>query len=629
MPIYKIQGPDGNTIKIEGPEGATDAQLIEVAKQHYSSNKTKTAPISRPMHAPQEPNNPTNDMSGTEKFLAGAGKAFYDVGRGVGTLVTDAIPGAEKYGFSTRKDVDEAKKIDEPLMKSGSGIAGNLVGNIAAFAPSALIPGANTILGGTALGGLFGAMQPVGEKESRLNNVLTNGIAGLAVPTGIALAKGTKAAVIDPFTTAGRDRIAGSVLNRSTANPAKVAEALRNAKGATPGFNPTVGQSAGDDGVASLERAVRATDPAGFSEVNKSQIGALADALRGVAQTPEAKTAAIAARESAVKPIYDTAKQASVTGDSVFDALLKRPSMSAAKSRAGNIAAERGEQFALSQATPKQSVATGIVDAQGNSVMREIPEQAATYPGQSLHDLKMGLDDAIGSPGLGGMQGAERNAALGTKEQYLNWLEGKIPEYGQAKKTYAEMSQPINQMDIGQELYNRFIPALSDQGGVPFRSTAQAYANALRHGDDVARNVTGMNGVTMKGIMSPEQMTTLNGVASDAAMKAAADTAGRGAGSDSIQKIAMSNIAAQAGVPNWLASVSRVPAGWMKRAGDVLYGNADEQITSRLAEILRNPPEAAQAMQAAGAIPSQIADYLKKGTQGLGMSLIPTFNANQ
>lgn len=37
MPIYKIEGPDGRIHEIEGPAGASDAQLIAVLKQHMAS----------------------------------------------------------------------------------------------------------------------------------------------------------------------------------------------------------------------------------------------------------------------------------------------------------------------------------------------------------------------------------------------------------------------------------------------------------------------------------------------------------------------------------------------------------------------------------------------------------------
>lgn len=262
---------------------------------------------------------------------------------------------------------------------------------------------------------------------------------------------------------------------------------------------------------------------------------------------------------------------------------------------------------------------TGPINpATGQAQTTVIPGQPATFSGKSLHDLKMGLSDAIGSP-VSGLQGAERGAAIDTQNAFLQWLENKVPAYGQARTTFAEKSQPINQMDIGQELYRRFVPALAE-ADVPFKTRADALAQALRNGDDLARNVTGLKSATMEGIMSPEQMATLRGVVSDSQMVKAAENAGRGVGSDTVQKLSMSHLASEAGIPNWAASMMRVPGGWMKRAGDVLYGSSDEAVRARLADILRNPAEAAQAMQAAGASPSKINEVLKKAAQAAALA---------
>ena len=48
-------------------------------------------------------------------------------------------------------DLDEAKALDAPLMRTGAGIAGNITGNAALFAPTAFIPGANTYTGATTI----------------------------------------------------------------------------------------------------------------------------------------------------------------------------------------------------------------------------------------------------------------------------------------------------------------------------------------------------------------------------------------------------------------------------------------------------------------------------------------------
>lgn len=113
---------------------------------------------------------PTEGMSGMRKAAAGYGQAIPNLVRGVGQLV----------GTHSQADVDEARKLDAALLKSGAGMAGNIAGNAALFAPTAFIPGANTYIGAGAIGSAIGAAQPVATGESRAMNV------GLGAGAGVA-----------------------------------------------------------------------------------------------------------------------------------------------------------------------------------------------------------------------------------------------------------------------------------------------------------------------------------------------------------------------------------------------------------------------------------------------------------
>jgi len=551
--------------------------------------------------------------------------------RGARAAITAPLVGInQRLGGANSQATSDAWRDD--MVATGSqpgGMGGQLVGGTATAAPLAMLPGANTVIGGGLYGLLQGASMPTAAGESTTDNMALAAVAGAAIPAGIRLAKTARAVAVDPFTEAGRNRISGNVLNRAAGDDAAaVAQRLATVKGNTPGFNLSASQAAGNDGISAFERTMRAIDPKAFQALNQEQKSALVSALASIAKTPEDRVIAEQLRESAVKPLYDAAKKAVVTGDPVLDSLMQRPSMQAATGRAANIASERGDKFLLSKGSPQQTIPNGLLDASGNPITTTIPATPATYSGKSLHDLKMGLDDAIGTPGMGGVQGAERGAALDTKAEFLKWLESKIPAYGQAKTTYADMSRPINQMDIGRELYNRFVPAIADQGGVPFKTGADAFSKAvLRNGDQLAQTVTGLKNAKLASIMDPEQLALLQGVSKDAGTIAASMQAGKGSGSDTVQKIAMSNIAQEAGIPTWVGNMASVPGGWAKRIGDLLYGNADDQVRQRLAYLMTNPQEAAQAMNSAGATPSRIADLLKKGGQWGAMSLPPAMQA--
>lgn len=641
----------------------------------------------------------------------------------------------------------DPQAIEEQRIIAQEAPIGAIAGNLAAFAPMAMIPGANTVAGGALAGAVTGAMQPTMEGESRLANTAIGGVTGAAIPAAIRAGKTIKAAAIDPFTEAGRTRIAGGLLNRTAGDAKAAAARMASAQGATPGFVPTAGQAADDAGIAALERATRAAAPGAFDAADKAQRQALAGAVRGVAKDDIARKAAVAARESAVSPLYDAAKRAVVEGDATIEELLKRPTIRSGLQQAEQIAGDEGRMFAL---TPSKPGATQWIDEVGNVVpappsvpkpenMRNLineiiesggisrgeladmgidaaartrpglfrrdsgmnaddlamwmeqrgwlnpaqidqankqatggahdlarrwvkdamsgepvfhpsqddlayefskkladwgnqygtlqkqtlPPTPASYSGQALHDLKMGIDKAIteGSPGIGNRIAGSQ---LTAKEAYLNWLESKIPEYGQAKSTFANLSKPINQMDIGQEFEKRLIPSLYRDMDAPQQLNAQAYARALMdQGDDIARSVTGMKGANLSKVMEPDQLQALQGVASDLQRMKVAENAGRGVGSDTVQKTAMSHIAAQAGIPNWMQSIARVPGGWAKRLGDAVYGSSDDQVRLMMAELLQNPQEASKAMEAAGVNPSMLAKLLSQGAQGAGFAAIP------
>jgi hypothetical protein len=179
---------------------------------------------------------PTEGMSGTQKFLAGAGKGMTDVYRGVKQLT-----GINKQ--ATQGEIDESRKLDAPLSATGAGKAGQVVGQIAATAPAALIPGGGSVLGGAAVGAGLGAAQPVATGESRAQNAIGGAIggaggavAGKALSKGIGLlaGKSTQAAT----TEAGKAIESGRVLPPSMAKtmgakPGLITELLESVAGKT------------------------------------------------------------------------------------------------------------------------------------------------------------------------------------------------------------------------------------------------------------------------------------------------------------------------------------------------------------------------------------------------------------
>jgi hypothetical protein len=158
MAKYRITGPDGGTYEVTAPDGASEADVLAYAQQNYQA-KPQLAPLTA---------DPTDGMSGVDKFRAGIGKAFTDVARGAGQLV----------GAVSRDDVAQSRKLDAPLMDTGAGVAGNLAGNVALLAPTAMIPGANTVTGAGVVGATAGLLAPSTSTKETLTNVTLGGLGG-------------------------------------------------------------------------------------------------------------------------------------------------------------------------------------------------------------------------------------------------------------------------------------------------------------------------------------------------------------------------------------------------------------------------------------------------------------------
>lgn len=182
MPIARFQLPDGRIARFEVPAGTTPEQAQTLIGQHIQATGVPSAPAA-PAEDPaaresriaaataqmQEEDrqryDPTIGMSGTEKFLAGAGKAVSDTVRGAGQLVgrvgdavttpqksiTDLVTGgqgkrwSERMGLPQEADIAETRANDAALMDTGAGFAGNIAGNVATLlTPGAALKGAAT-----------------------------------------------------------------------------------------------------------------------------------------------------------------------------------------------------------------------------------------------------------------------------------------------------------------------------------------------------------------------------------------------------------------------------------------------------------------------------------------------------
>ena len=549
---------------------------------------------------------PTEGMSTFQKYAAGMGKAGYDAARGLGQMI----------GAVSRKDIEDARKLDGPLMNTTAGQLGNITGNVAVLAPAALIPGAGTIAGGAAIGGLTGLMQPSTSTGETLTNVGLGGAAGAAVPL-IQRAWTTGRALAEPLYEAGQNAIVGRALNKAAGKDAlavanRLAEAAAPFVGPSkgvqrttmgelvPGSLPTVGQAAGNAGVASLERAATATNPEvtnAISDLIKSQNGARVGLLRDMAGADGERAFTAAARDATAEQLYGAARRIGVDPAKLTPDVLQN--IANFSQRIPDSVLNKARELAKINGTPMTD-ATSV---------------------EGMHWVKMAIDDGISSAKAAGNSTLAR-AYTGLQKDLLTGLDNLSPAYAAARKTFAEMSRPLNQMDVAGAIADRSIDKIS--GNIKPGNYGRAFS------DKTVEGVTGMRGATLAGTMEPAQLNALESLLLDVQRSTAAQNAGRGPGSDTVQKLAYTNLLDQAGLPSFLRELkpAQVFGNLLSRGGDAVYGRTNKEITARLAEVMLDPGQAAELMKrATPAQKNAILQLVSRGASGLAIAAPASANA--
>jgi hypothetical protein len=541
---------------------AGDAQAAKILASEITRMRSTPAPMNV---------DPTEGMSGFDKFAAGAGKAFYDVARGAGQLV----------GAVSRDDVAESRKRDAALMNTGAGMGGNIAGNVAAMLPTAFIPGAATIPGAAAIGAASGFLQPSTSTEETLKNTAIGGaVAPAAIMAGRGLAAGYQGAkgLIEPMTKGGQERIAASVLRNSATDPMRAAANARNATPLVPGSQPTLAQIADDPGLAQLERTLLNNPEAApaFQQRFAQQRAARLNAVRDIAGTDDYYNAIKEGRRVFANEDYGQAlkqgidpKMAKAMGPQL-QSLLERPSIQAAQKDAIRLAKESGVSLSESPAGSLEGL-DWVKKALDNRI------STATQPGS-----------AIGKE--------ELRALLQTKDDLMKTLEQIAPAYKSANDSYGAMSRQINSMDVARGLYDKLQRPGSEYGGNTAKEMGQQFQQALSMSVDSVKKQTGMN-KPLASVMNTRDIAALENVARDYGRKSFAETAGKATGSNTAQNLASQNMLRRllgpTGLPESWAESTMLQSLLYPVQGVSKLTGADKRIMDRRAMSLLDPRDAA------------------------------------
>jgi hypothetical protein len=405
------------------------------------------------------------------------------------------------------------------------------------------------------------------------DDAATGAIVGGAFPIAAKVAGETGKAVgaaVRPFYEKGRNSILGErLLEQAGSNPSQVIQNLKAAKGSTPGFNPTVGQAAGSDELATMERVMRGAAPGAFQDTMEGQTKALADAVRQFGGDDVQRQVLVDARANASEPLFNAASGQQVQLTPEIEALLQRPSMQQALKRAQTISSEKGIPFDINNLT-----------------------------GADAQRLKMGLDDLLNTGGQSGLGANELNAIRETKGNYLSELEKQLPEYLEGNRAFKAGSEPINQMDLGNAIADKFIPASQRDMDIPLSLNYESLAKAIRdNGDGLAQKATGFKGATLANTASPAQLQSYENVLNDIEY-VKQGMRGKMAGSDTFQNL-LFNAKTKDGILANIPVFKGLSAASLLRVRDFIYKQPNEALQQKLLTVLQDPNGAALLMESA------------------------------
>jgi hypothetical protein len=308
-------------------------------------------------------------------------------------------------------------------------------------------------------------------------------------------------------------QLAAKIARKSFETPANVAagrnalqEAIKAGDDVTAQQALAQGKVVAPGAQAVIQKTISKTSPAVQSAKELADETARMSTIKQI--TPDLDSA-VKVRKVASKPLYEAADKAIVPIDDDVAAVLARmPEGTLAA--AANIAKMEGRPFIMGKTTAPVMQPTGVLDAAGNPVMREIPGNTAELTGESMHYIRRALSDiAYGSPAAGVGRDTQI-AARGLLDDYLKVFESKVPEYGQARAIYSDLSAPVNQAQVLKEMAS----VLAKPGG---GERVGPFLNVLGRGEEAMLKRAGGKGApryeALSEVLTPDQLKAVRTVA--------------------------------------------------------------------------------------------------------------------
>lgn len=514
--------------------------------------------------------------SAYDTFTAGMGRSLnqtWDGLRQVGSAAVDQIPGVDLTDYRRRvqSEIDESRREDAPLLDSGWGQAGNVVGAglqlltpgalaKSGLAARALLP--TTISGNALQGALLGTLQPTATGESRAQNALIGGAAGGAAAgafkAGGAAFSGVRS-LMSP--TSRTDGAAARALIGEAADPAALQTV---APSAVPGVRRSLAEESLDPGIARLERTMRSTASTEFDAIDRANNAARVGALRSFGGDDAMLAAAKQERSDVTTPLLDQAMtEGGVDVAPVRDLLEKK--LAASASRPSVQSAIQDVQKSL--------------DGAGDDVF-------------SLYGTRKYIDDLLS--GKAGGDKSYAKAASAELMQIKNKLDHQIgqasPAFMSYLDKYRELSVPIDRTKLGQSLMDKGGAVKDATTGLTTLTPAQ-FSQASKNLDAVAAKATGFKKAKATEILRGSDVASIKAIGDDLERQYFRSTAGSGPGSPTASYLATEGrVAAKAGK----ALAGRIPlvGSYAEDFITMLDRTRNDQLKERIAYLVANPEEA-------------------------------------
>jgi hypothetical protein len=498
--------------QVEFPDGMSDADIgLAIRKNllRQDAPKRESTPQERFVASPMG------------RFAAGVATPV----AGLAQMAVEPFMGGDSNPVTSR--LRQLQEMQKAGGHEGWDIAGGVGQVIGPMGVAGKIPQAASLVGRIAQGAGIGAgtamTQPVMEGDvfgAKPGQAVSGGVLGAAIPPLTAAAGKvwqTGKNVVQSFNP---ELVERKIID-AAAGPkrAEIIQALQNPQ-IVPGTQVGAGEAAAPAGRAefsALQRNLEPLLPSAYRDMRQASDAARVGAVQSVGKDKAALDTAEAARDAAAKANYAAAGQGKVKSDASLETLLSRPSMEKVEARAASLAEERGQPFVFGKTTPATTQPGLLVGQSGQPLTQTTtPAKFAEYPVNSLHYMKMAMDDLIKNPERFGIGNSERGAILKTRNELTHWIAKKSPEYDFARAEHARLSTPINQMQVGQALENKLT---SPVDGANLR--AHGFSEALRNPTALLNKSTHWKGnEQLSDVLNPQQVGKMTSVADDLSRRA-------------------------------------------------------------------------------------------------------------